>query len=694
MCKRNSKSWSRFLAVTFLLLFTIAFSATESPAEPFNGGTQMYVAAMGPGPDETVQRKAVLTPIAAWNRAKTMSYSEAVSLVERDSFSVKSVRIVTRSGFATDVLIEMNGDEDQFFKAKFPGQAASERVVRLAEERNLPVEAVDLTPYMRSNSQPNSQNSSPSGGGLGAYGPTLLMLAGMGALMYFFYFRGRGGAGGGGNSGGANMGNMTRSGAQKFVPSGDRKTFADVAGQEEAKEELSELVQFLKERTLLNMLGGKPAKGALLVGPPGTGKTLMAKAVAGEAGADFFSISGSNFVQMFVGVGAARVRDLFKEASKSQSAIIFIDEIDAVGRERGTGMGGGNDEREQTLNQLLAEMDGFNSSSNIIVLAATNRPDVLDPALTRPGRFDMQVLVDKPDLHGRFEILKVHTRKKKLASDVDLELVAKNTTGFSGAQLEGVADQAAVVAFRRLMARAKEMSGEGVTDEEIRSQVPVEITMDDIDEGIDRVMMGPKNASRGSRMSQEDKNNTAVHEVGHAWMANLTYKEGFTRDPVTKITIVPRARALGYMVAQPETDSYSHTREYLISRIMIALGGRVAQEVMLGVTDGGAQNDFEQAWNIAYQMVTKYGMSRLEIISLGQASNPFLGKSMAMGGSSASPDLQNQVEEEVRRIIADCYRETYRVIERDQGRMQPVIDLLLEKETVLGPEFNELVNQG
>ena len=690
MCKHNHRPWSRICAAAFMLICSVLFlGAPGAKADVFeSGGNRVAVAALGS--ESGAEKPKSINLFSSWLLADELPYTDALKLIDGSSYNVESIRVVTSSGLSTDVLIVMKS-EDKLFKAKFPGQDAADRLVNLAESRGIVVQAIDRSQVVRTPSPQAGEPSSNNGSGSGwftAFGPTILLLVGMGAIMYYFYRRQAGG-GGGANS---RMNGIGDSGARKFTPDGDKKTFVDVAGQDEAKEELAELVQFLKERTLLNLLGGKPAKGALLVGPPGTGKTLLAKAVAGEAGADFYSISGSNFVQMFVGVGAARVRDLFKQASTSKSAIIFIDEIDAVGRERGTGLGGGNDEREQTLNQLLAEMDGFGSRSNIIVLAATNRPDVLDPALTRPGRFDMQVLVDNPDLHGRLEILKVHTRKKKLAAGVDLDLVAKNTTGFSGAQLEGVADQAAIVAFRRLMATAKDLTSQGMTDEDIRKQVPVEITMEDFDEGIDRVMMGPKNASRGSRMSRQDKENTAVHEVGHAWMANLTYKAGYTRDPVTKITIVPRARALGYMVAQPESDTYSHPREYLISRIMIALGGRVAQEVFFGVSDGGAQNDFEQAWNIANRMVTKFGMSRLGIISIGQSSNPFLGKSMAMGGSSASPDLQNQIEAEVRRIIDECYRDTYRVIERDKELMQPVIDLLLEKETVLGPEFNELVN--
>lgn len=610
---------------------------------------------------------------------KQLSFTEAIDMLDSDSRGLEYVLVTTRDGNAVSVL--MKKEDGSKFKTNFPSQYAADRFLEQADKRGVNIRAVES-----SNRRPTS--SSPSSGSGNAIFTTLLLLGGMFGIMWYFNNKNNPNAGGGGRGPKVGPG-FGRSPAKKFeADSENKKTFADVAGQDEAKAELEELVGFLKNRALLDLLGGKPAKGVLLIGPPGTGKTLLARAVAGEAGADFFPITGSDFVQMFVGVGASRVRDLFEQAAKSKKAIIFIDEIDAVGRQRGSGMSS-NDEREQTLNQLLAEMDGFKSSSNIIVMAATNRADVLDPALLRPGRFDMQVLVDNPDITGRHEILKVHTKNKPLAPEVDLELIAKNTTGMSGAQLEGAANQAATIAFRRLMKIAEGMTAKGISDEEIRDSVEVIINMDDFDEGIDRVLMGPKNDSRGSRMSAEDKKNTAVHEAGHAWMANLAYRAGWTRDPVTKITIVPRARALGYMIAQPELDTYSHPREYLLSRIMIAMGGRAAQEVLLGVSDGGAQNDFEQAWNIANQMVAKFGMSRLGIISIGQASNPFLGA--GGNGTAASSQLQYEIECEVRRILNECYQETVKVLERDKKTMQPLIDRLFERETVLGPEFNELV---
>lgn len=651
-----------FLLLTVCLLIAPVSGAYAQPAGPRSIDGQM--------------------PAGMYNQIKPASYSDVLAALENDYRSIDHVKVSTRNGNAVSVTVKKT--DGIGLRSAFPGQRAAEAFLAKASSLNVEVRASELP---QSTQYSPSSNRSSGGSGMGGLLPIFILLAGMFGISYYFNQKNNP------NAGGQQKNNFQKSTAKKFEAESavNQKTFKDVAGQDEAKEELNELVGFLKNRRLLDILGGKPAKGVLMVGPPGTGKTLLARAVAGEAGADFFSISGSEFVQMFVGVGAARVRDLFEQASKSKAAIIFIDEIDAVGRQRGTGMGGGNDEREQTLNQLLVEMDGFKSSSNIIVIAATNRADVLDPALLRPGRFDMQVLVDNPDLVGRHEILKVHTRGKPLHTDVDLMLVAKNTTGMSGAQLEGVANQAATIAFRRIMGISEEMSASGVSNEEIENTVEVLITMDDIDEGIDRVLMGPKNGSRNSRMSAEDKKNTAIHEVGHAWIADLAYKQGFTKDPVTKITIVPRARALGYMVAQPEAESYSQATEYLMSRIMIAMGGRAAQEVFLGVSDGGAQNDFEQSWNIANRMVTKFGMSRLGIISIGQGSNPFLGRSMAMGGTEASPALQAEIDDEIRRILAECYEETKRVIARDKDAMQPIIDRIIETETILGPEFGELI---
>ncbi|HEY9775950.1 MAG TPA: ATP-dependent zinc metalloprotease FtsH [Planktothrix sp.] len=486
------------------------------------------------------------------------------------------------------------------------------------------------------------------------------------------------------------MGKFAQSGANKVQPTADRKTFADVAGCENAKRELMEIVEFLRNPGQLHELGGKRQKGVLLVGDPGNGKTLLAKAVAGEANVPFFQVSGSSFVEMFVGVGASRVRDLFNTARPNQPCIIFIDEIDAVGRQRGTGLGGGNDEREQTLNQLLVEMDGFVENDSIVLMAATNRPDILDPALVRPGRFDMQVLVEAADMSGRMAILKVHTRKMKLGPDVDLRHVASATPGFSGAQLAGAANQAALVANRRITAERKKLVTEGKSAAEAAKLVPIEVNLNDFDEGVTRVQMGP---ASDKAMTKEDLENTAYHELGHAYVSQVRHNEGKGGDPVTKITIVARARALGYTQALPRGDRYNYTQSELYSRIMMAMGGRVAQEVFLNTIDTGASNDFEQATNIAYRMVTDFGMSDLGPIHIGENNtNPFLGRSMA-NGRQPSAELLARVDREVEKILKQAYADTRALIERDRSCFKHIAEILLAQETILGPQWETLFNE-
>jgi cell division protease FtsH len=404
----------------------------------------------------------------------------------------------------------------------------------------------------------------------------------------------------------------------------------------------------------------------------------------------FFQVSGSSFVEMFVGVGASRVRDLFNTARPNQPCIIFIDEIDAVGRQRGTGLGGGNDEREQTLNQLLVEMDGFVENDSIVLMAATNRPDILDPALVRPGRFDMQVLVEAADTEGRIAILKVHTRKMKLGKDVDLRHVANATPGFSGAQLAGAANQAALVANRRITNERKKLVAEGKSAAEAAQLVPIEVTLNDFDEGVTRVQMGP---ASDKAMTPEDLKNTAYHELGHAYVSQVMCNEGKGGDPVTKITIVARARALGYTQALPKGDRYNYTKDGLMARIMMAMGGRVAQEEFLGVVDTGASNDFEQATNIAYRMVTEFGMSDLGPMHIGEAgSNPFLGRTMA-SGRQPSPQLLARVDEEVEKILKQAYADTVALIKRDRECFKHIADILLAQETILGPQWEQLFNE-
>ncbi|MEL6579330.1 MAG: ATP-dependent zinc metalloprotease FtsH3 [Cyanobacteria bacterium J06621_12] len=445
-------------------------------------------------------------------------------------------------------------------------------------------------------------------------------------------------------------------------------TFGDVAGIEQAKLELTEVVDFLKNADRFTAIGAKIPKGVLLVGPPGTGKTLLAKAVAGEAGVPFFSISGSEFVEMFVGVGASRVRDLFEQAKANAPCIVFIDEIDAVGRQRGAGLGGGNDEREQTLNQLLTEMDGFEGNTGIIIIAATNRPDVLDSALMRPGRFDRQVVVDRPDYSGRQEILNVHARGKTLAKDVDLNKIARRTPGFTGADLANLLNEAAILAARRSL---------------------TEISMDEVNDAIDRVMAGPEKKNRV--MSEKRKELVAYHEAGHALVGALMPDY----DPVQKISIIPRGRAGGLTWFTPSEDrmeSGLYSRSYLQNQMAVALGGRLAEEIIYGEEEvtTGASNDLQQVTRVARQMVTRFGMSdRLGPVALGrQNGNVFMGRDIA-SDRDFSNETAAAIDEEVRNYVDQAYSRAKKVLTENRHILDKLADMLMEKETV---EADELQN--
>ncbi len=447
-------------------------------------------------------------------------------------------------------------------------------------------------------------------------------------------------------------------------------TFGDVAGIEQAKLELTEVVDFLKNADRFTAIGAKIPKGVLLVGPPGTGKTLLAKAVAGEAGVPFFSISGSEFVEMFVGVGASRVRDLFDQAKANAPCIVFIDEIDAVGRQRGAGLGGGNDEREQTLNQLLTEMDGFEGNTGIIIIAATNRPDVLDAALLRPGRFDRQVVVDRPDYAGRQEILKVHARGKTLSKDVDLDRIARRTPGFTGADLANLLNEAAILAARRNL---------------------TEISMDEINDAIDRVLAGPEKKNRV--MSEKRKELVAYHEAGHALVGALMPDY----DPVQKISIIPRGRAGGLTWFTPSEDrmeSGLYSRSYLQNQMAVALGGRIAEEIVYGDEEvtTGASNDLQQVTRVARQMVTRFGMSdRLGPVALGrQNGNVFLGRDIA-SDRDFSDETAAAIDEEVRNLVDQAYRRAKEVLTVNRYILDKLSEMLVEKETVDAEELQELL---
>ncbi|MBP1301715.1 ATP-dependent zinc metalloprotease FtsH [Curtobacterium sp. 1310] len=480
----------------------------------------------------------------------------------------------------------------------------------------------------------------------------------IGALFWFLLSSAQGG--------GSKVMQFGKSRAKMNNKENPQVTFADVAGSDEAIEELHEIKEFLQEPAKFQAVGAKIPKGVLLYGPPGTGKTLLARAVAGEAGVPFYSISGSDFVEMFVGVGASRVRDLFEQAKQNAPAIVFIDEIDAVGRHRGAGIGGGNDEREQTLNQLLVEMDGFDGKTNVILIAATNRPDVLDPALLRPGRFDRQIGVDAPSLQGRKQILEVHAKGKPLAASVDLELLARKTPGFTGADLANVLNEAALLTAR---------SNAQLIDNRA------------LDEAVDRVMAGPQRRTR--IMSDQEKLITAYHEGGHALAAAAMRHT----DPVTKITILPRGRALGYTMVLPLEDKYSVTRNELLDQLTYAMGGRVAEEIVFHDPTTGASNDIEKATSTARKMVTEYGMSRaVGSVKLGSGSSePFVGREM--GGSSGrdySENIAETVDAETRALLEAAHDEAYQVLNDNRDILDRLAGELLDKETLDAPELVEI----
>jgi cell division protease FtsH len=467
---------------------------------------------------------------------------------------------------------------------------------------------------------------------------------------------------GGGKGGAFSFG---KSKARLLDESTNSITFADVAGCDEAKEEVSELVDFLRDPTKFQKLGGRIPKGVLLVGNPGTGKTLLAKAIAGEAKVPFFSISGSDFVEMFVGVGAARVRDMFENAKKHAPCIVFIDELDAVGRQRGAGLGGGNDEREQTLNQMLVEMDGFEASVGVIVIAATNRPDVLDPALMRPGRFDRQVVVPLPDIRGREQILIVHMRKVPLSPDVKADILARGTPGMSGADLANLVNEAALFAAR---------SSKRLVD------------MEDFEKAKDKILMGAER--RSMVMNDEEKRNTAYHESGHAVVAKLVPKS----DPVHKVTIIPRGRALGLTMQLPEEDRYAYDRVYLMSRIAVLFGGRIAEELFMHQMTTGASNDFERATQMARDMVTRYGMSdALGPMVYGENDGEvFLGRSVTTHKNMSETTMQ-QVDAEIRRIIDEQYALARKLLEENRDKVEAMTAALLELETIDADQINDIM---
>lgn len=490
--------------------------------------------------------------------------------------------------------------------------------------------------------------------------PNILMLVMLGVVWFIFIQQSQSGGGGKG------VMNFGKSRAKLATNDKNKVTFNEVAGADEEKEELQEVVDFLKQPKKYIEIGARIPKGLLLVGSPGTGKTLLAKAVAGEAGVPFFSISGSDFVEMFVGVGASRVRDLFETAKKNAPCIVFVDEIDAVGRQRGAGLGGGHDEREQTLNQLLVEMDGFGTNEGIIMLAATNRPDILDSALLRPGRFDRQIVVNVPDVKGREEILKVHSRNKPLDPSVDLSVVAKRTPGFTGADLENLMNESALLTVRR----GKKF-----------------ISRDEIEEAATRVMAGPEKKSRV--ISENERKLTAFHEAGHAVITRLLPNA----DPVHQVSIIPRGRAGGYTLSLPQEDKYYASKTELEDKLVILLGGRVAEKLVLNDISTGASNDIERATSIARKMVTAYGMSeKLGPIEFGGHDEVFLGRDFSKS-RNYSEEVAALIDKEIRELVETAYKKAENILKSNMNKLDKIADTLLEKETLNAEEFEAVFNE-
>jgi cell division protease FtsH len=545
-------------------------------------------------------------------------------------------KVIIKSSHISAIL--KDGTRIRTYSAEYPD------MVKVLRERNVQIEAKppDENPWYITF--------------LVTWGPFILFLG-----LWFFLMRQM-------QIGGNKALSFGKSRARMLTEERKKTTFADVAGIDEAKEEVSEIIEFLKDPRKFQKLGGRIPKGVLIVGPPGTGKTLLAKAIAGEAGVPFFSISGSDFVEMFVGVGASRVRDLFEQGKKHAPCIIFIDEIDAVGRLRGAGLGGGHDEREQTLNQLLVEMDGFDTTEGVILIAATNRPDVLDPALLRPGRFDRQIVVNRPDLRGRAEILKVHTKKVPVAGDVELEKIARGTPGFSGADLENLVNEAALWAARQ-------------------NKKVVEVV--DFETAKDKVLMGAERKSL--ILSDEEKRTTAYHEAGHALMAKLLPGA----DPVHKVTIIPRGRALGMTMQLPTDDRHNYSKEFLYNTLAILLGGRVAEELVLHHITTGAGNDIERATDLARKMVCEWGMSeRLGPLTFGKKDEEiFLGREIATR-RDFSEQVAIEIDHEVRRLVTENYERATRMLTEHMGVLKALAEALLEKEVLDAPEIDQIVQQG
>ncbi len=586
---------------------------------------------------------SILDKPNAENTTKTLRYSDFIEAVQEKEVS----RVLISPDNGTAQVVENDGSRSEV------NLAPDKDLLKILTENDVDI-AVQPTRLANPWQQALSSLLFP-----------ILLIGGL----FFLFRRAQGGSGGGGGNPAMSFG---KSKARLQMEPSTKVTFADVAGVEGSKLELSEVVDFLKSPDRFTAVGAKIPKGVLLVGPPGTGKTLLAKAVAGEAGVPFFSISGSEFVEMFVGVGASRVRDLFEQAKKNAPCIVFIDEIDAVGRQRGAGLGGGNDEREQTLNQLLTEMDGFEGNSGIIIVAATNRPDVLDSALMRPGRFDRQVTVDRPDYAGRLQILNVHAKDKTLSKDVDLDKVARRTPGFTGADLANLLNEAAILAARRELDK---------------------VSNDEVGDAIERVMAGPEKKDRV--ISDRKKELVAYHEAGHAIVGALMPDY----DPVAKVSIIPRGQAGGltfFTPSEERMESGLYSRSYLQNQMAVALGGRVAEEIVYGEEEvtTGASNDLQQVANVARQMITKFGMSdKIGPVALGRSQGGmFLGRDIA-SERDFSEDTAATIDSEVSELVDSAYKRATKVLTDNRGMLDEMAEMLIERETIDSEDIQDLINR-
>ena len=601
--------------------------------------------------------KGVILYIVAFVALIVAGYVVFSNLTKKEGYSYSEIISFFEEGKVSEFTLDINKG-----KLNFELRGSDEK-----KSYEVPYVAMfieDIRPYVSNVDKPENERikydytASADGSVLLTYGPSILLLVLI--IVFWVYMARQAGDGG-------KISSFGKSNIKELPPDKLRVTFADVAGAAEEKAELEEVVEFLKNPQKFNELGARIPKGVLLMGHPGTGKTLLAKAVAGEAGVPFFSISGSDFVEMFVGVGASRVRDLFDKAKKAAPSIVFIDEIDAVGRQRGAGLGGGHDEREQTLNQLLVEMDGFSTNQGVIVMAATNRKDILDPALLRPGRFDRHIVVYPPDLKGREEILKVHTRNKPLAPDVDLRVIAQSTAGFTGADLENLANEAALLAARKNKKA---------------------ITMEEIEEASLKVIAGPEKKSR--RILEEDKKITAYHEAGHAV---CTYYCP-TQDPVHQISVIPRGMAAGYTIALPKDDQSHVRKKSLEERIVVLLGGRAAEKVVLDDITTGASHDIEVATNIAREMVTRYGFSDiLGPVLYGQENQEvFLGREIGHSNNH-SPEVANKIDAEIKRIVEEGYSKAIAILNDHRDKLEAVTQKLIEAEKLDAEEFKAIMDE-